>query len=164
MIIQSLLYTCTDTQNGSEVYVKSWKEYWFLAEPSSFILTHMPIDKGTIATSLQHTEKPVNNPKQWAESAIVSPQAGVFGIKPTTHPSALIKTNTGQVIIQFLCEFPLQLSAKVSRVETKADPTIAVATKYWDIYKRDRDQIASGSAIDNTVALFTSKRKYTMMT
>ena len=68
----------------------------------------MPLDHDTILPDDQFLHNPVADAKTWAETALVSPMSVTYGIKPLTHPNALIKTSTGEVRIEYECKFPLE--------------------------------------------------------
>ena len=82
---------------------------------------HIPLDGNTILTAEQHMAKPITDPKLWAEMALISPQAVQYGIKPLTHPRSLITTSTGEVVIQYVCEFPLSQFTNVEKTEIRGN-------------------------------------------
>ena len=82
---------------------------------------HIPLDGNTILTAEQHMAKPITDPKLWAEMALISPQAVHYGIKPLTHPRSLITTSTGEVVIQYVCEFPLSQFTNVEKTEIRGN-------------------------------------------
>ena len=108
----------------------------------------MPLDGDTIQPSEQHMENPITDPKQWAEMALMSPQAVQYGIKPLTHPKNLIETSTGEVIIQYTCGFPFNQYIKVAKISKNATTRT----------------VSEGDSLDRLVALFTSSNTCTIMT
>ena len=93
---------------------------------------------------------PITDPKLWAEMALVSPQAVHFGIKSLTHPQALIKTSTGEVVIQYTCEFPLAQYTHVKKSQIKGNTRTSITL--------------TDDSSDKMVAMFTSGKKTTIVT
>ena len=136
------------SEGGRETFSKAWKEWFFLTEPESFVLTHMPLDDDTIQPDEQHMENPITDAKQWAEMALMSPQAVQYGIKPLTHPKNLIETSTGEVIIQYTCGFPFNQYIKVAKISKNGT----------------KRKVNKSDSLDSMVALFTSSNPCTIMT
>ena len=97
--------------------MKAWKEWYFLSEPRSFGLTHLPMEGDTLLQKEQYSPKPYTAEKL-VSMALVSPQASVYGIRAISHQQSVIDTNKGHVVIQYECGFPLHQYLVVTRHET----------------------------------------------
>ena len=61
--------------------------------------------------------------KKWADRALVSPMAIEYGVRTISHPEAVVKTTSGEVSIEYECDFPLSQFVKVWQRETQGTHT-----------------------------------------
>ena len=137
--------------------IRDWSEWFFLAHPRSFLMTHLPLEGDTILPERQGVMYPVTDAKEWAETAIVSPMTVEYGVKIITHPNACIKTTSGEVRIKYECDFPLSQFVKVWQREKHGRH---VREKQSDTIS-NQVRLVIGSTTHNTVlARFTRHGEY----
>ena len=112
--------------SGNREFRKSFKECYFLSDPRSFALTHLPLDGDSILAEDQLLDDPVTDAREWTDTALRSPLAHALGIQPITHPNALVQTTTGLVKIEFESAFPMKQFLSVSLLTKKRNTTEAL--------------------------------------
>ena len=134
-------------KHGRLVFQRAWSEWYFLANPRSFVLTHLPLEGDQILPEKQGLLYPITSAKEWANMALVSPMAIEYGVKTISHPEAVVKTTSGEVSIEYECDFPLSQFVKVWQRERREN----------NVRERTSDSVSNqvrlvlGSTTRNTV-------------
>ena len=86
-------------------YTQIWSEAWFIVQPETFLLTHLPLDSsnGAIVTRHELLDDTCSSVDTWHNWVKQSPLAIALEIKLSSHLESVIVTDEPEVTIVFGC-------------------------------------------------------------
>lgn len=119
-------YLCDATWAAGSVdgdkFTKDWSEIWFLTDPESFVMSHLPYEGTAVSLIEQMVKNPFCTLQDFAKVPYISPKTPLYGMKPLSHQEQVIHTKTSHLTIQLKCpqkaflEFATKLEKKGSAI------------------------------------------------